>query len=165
MSVSTARPIRVIAVAVAAVCVLAVIGNLATDLGPWYQALRQPSWKPPDVWFGPAWTLIFGCLAASGASAWQCAPSARHRRAVFACFMVNAALNVGWSVLFFTLRRPDWALMEVGLLWLSVAVPMVLFRKWARQAAWWLLPYLVWVAFAATVNAGVVNLNGPFAGA
>ena len=65
-------------------------------------------------------------------------------------------------VLFFTVRRPDWALMEVPLLWLSVLVGIVGFWRGARTASYYLLPYLVWVSFAAYLNWSVVALNAPF---
>jgi tryptophan-rich sensory protein len=68
-------------------------------------------------------------------------------------------LNVLWSVLFFNLRRPDWALAEVGLLWLSILALVLLARRVDRIAAWLLAPYLGWVAFASVLNLAIVRLN------
>lgn len=146
--------------AAAALCI-ALLGGLATEIGPWYQALKQPAWKPPDWAFGPAWTIIYACSALGGAKAWL-AGDAAGRRAVVLAFAINGVLNVVWSLLFFRLHRPDWALMEVGLLWLSVLALVIVCGRRSREAGLWLLPYLVWVAFAATLNAAVVQLNGPF---
>lgn len=148
------------AAAVAALCI-ALLGGLATEIGPWYQALKQPSWKPPDWAFGPAWTIIYACTALAGVRAWLAADAAGRRTVVMA-FAVNGVLNVGWSLLFFRLHRPDWALMEVGLLWLSVLALVIVCGRQSRRAGLWLLPYLAWVAFAASLNAAVVQLNGPF---
>ncbi|MGY0195776.1 TspO/MBR family protein [Leptothrix sp. BB-4] len=136
---------------------LAALGGLATDLGPWYAALRQPAWKPPDIWFGPAWTLIFTLAAWSAVLGWQAAAPGAPRRRWLIGLGLNAALNLGWSLLFFTLKRPDWALAEVALLALSVAALV-------RQAPTWragvlLAPYLAWVLYASSINAGVVWLN------
>jgi len=71
-------------------------------------------------------------------------------------------LNMAWSGLFFALRRPDWALIEVALLWLSIAALIVALRPISQRAAAWLLPYLVWVTFAAALNFEIVRLNAPF---
>jgi translocator protein len=152
----------VLAAALAALAV-AGLGALATDLGPWYQSLHKPAWQPPDWLFGPVWTLIFGLAALAGVAAWSRARKPALRRRVLALFALNAALNVGWSLLFFRLQRPDWALAEIGLLWLSVVLLIVVVTPLARPAAWLLAPYLVWVTFAAVLNLAVVRLNPPFA--
>lgn len=143
--------------------VVAVVGGLTTDTGPWYQSLRQPPWKPPDWAFAPAWTAIFALAALAGARAWQAERAPRWREGMLALFLANAFLNVLWSLLFFRLHRPDWALWEVALLWLSVLALIVYVAPRSRAAAWLLVPYLVWVAFAAWLNLAVVRLNAPFA--
>ena len=97
------------------------IGGVLTDLGPWYQALKQPEWKPADLWFGPIWTTIFTLAAISVWLAWHEAKWPAQQRRVVVLFVVNAVCNVGWSALFFALKRPDWAMWEWGVLWLSVA--------------------------------------------
>jgi tryptophan-rich sensory protein len=89
---------------------------------------------------------------------------ASQRRALLIAYGVNAVLNVLWSALFFAWRRPDWALAEVGLLWLSVASLLVVSRHRPLSVVL-LLPYLLWLTVAATLNYSVVQLNGPFAGA
>jgi tryptophan-rich sensory protein len=86
----------------------------------------------------------------------------RERGRLLAAYALNAALNIAWSWLFFRLRRPDWALAEVALLWLSIVLLMLLSARHSAAAAWLLLPYLLWVAFAASLNWGVVRLNAPF---
>lgn len=136
---------------------LAALGGLATDLGPWYAALRQPAWKPPDIWFGPAWTLIFTLAAWSAVLGWQAAAAGAPRRRWLIGLGLNAALNLGWSLLFFTLKRPDWALAEVALLALSVAGLVWQAPTWRAAVLLW--PYLAWVLYASSINAGVVWLN------
>jgi translocator protein len=78
-------------------------------------------------------------------------------------FAANGLFNVVWSMIFFTVRRPDWAFFEVPLLWLSVLLGVMTFWRGARTASYYLLPYLVWVSFAAYLNWTVVRLNAPFA--
>ena len=77
-------------------------------------------------------------------------------------FALNALLNVSWSELFFGLQRPDWALAEVGVFWLSILLLIVVLRRYSKTASWLLLPYLAWVTFAAILNLAVVRLNYPF---
>jgi tryptophan-rich sensory protein len=153
------RPALVTAMAVAAV---ALGGTLLTDLGPWYAKLHQPPWKPPDPWFGPAWTLIYTLLAVAAVRAWLGATRRGERRCLLWSFGLNACLNMAWSGLFFKLRRPDWALAEVTLFWLSILALILVTRRTDILGAWLLLPYLLWVAFAAVLNLAVVRLNAPF---
>jgi tryptophan-rich sensory protein len=151
-----------VVVAAAAAISVAVLGALMTDLGPWYASLKQPPWKPPDWAFGPVWTKIFALAAAAGVIGWRRAPSRSDREWLLALFAVNGFLNVFWSLLYFRLHRPDWSLFEVPLLWLSVLALIVVLARFAKGAAWLLVPYLVWVAIAALLNWQTVTLNGPF---
>ncbi|PZQ16266.1 MAG: TspO protein [Ancylobacter novellus] len=144
---------------------VAVVGGALTTLGPWYDALKRPKLQPPDWAFGPAWTAIFALAALSAVLAWRDAPDEATRRAVVALFVVNGALNILWNVFFFTLRRPDRALVEVAFLWLSILAPIVVFWPFSPTAALLLLPYLAWVGFASFLNYEIVRLNGPFGSA
>lgn len=137
-------------------------GGALTRIGPWYAALRKPDWQPPDWLFGPAWTLIGLATGRASLDAWRAAPDAASRRRVVALCGANGILNALWSALFFARRRPDWALAEVGPLWLSI-LGMILFLPGDRRRHWWLLgPYLGWVSFASVLNAAIVRLNRPF---
>jgi len=151
-------------VAAAALSAMAVagLGALMTDLGPWYYRLHKPIWQPPDWLFGPAWTLIFGLAALAAILYWRRPSTRNDRLQVIAAFAGNAFLNTFWSLLFFRLRRPDWALYEVGLLWLSIVLLIVLLSRGSRAGAWLLVPYLAWVSFASFLNWTIVWLNAPF---
>lgn len=155
---------KAILTAAAAALGVAILGGVMTDLGPWYYSLRQPPWKPPDWLFGPAWTLIFALAAVAGYLGWRRAPDRITRDWMLVLFAANAFLNVLWTLLFFGFKRPDWALAEVGFLWLSIVLLTLFLRRFAPNAAWFLAPYLGWVSFAATVNWAVVQMNGPFSG-
>jgi translocator protein len=160
--VSSARPGRwkpIVAAALAAVLV-AGLGALTTDLGPWYYALRKPSWQPPDWLFGPAWTLIFALAALAGVLYWRQRTPREERLQIIAAFALNAFLNTLWSLLFFRLRRPDWSLHEVAFLWLSIVLLICLLARASRGAALLLFPYLAWVTFASILNWYIVRLNG-----
>ncbi len=145
------------------VVAVAGLGGLVTDLGPWYRALKQPWWQPPDWAFGPAWSLIYLLSAIAAVRVWLRMQSPRDRALWLAALAANGAINVFWSWLFFKARRPDWALLEVVLLWLSIVLLIVLARRHDVIAALLLVPYLLWVAFAASLNFAVVRLNAPFA--
>lgn len=153
---------RPIIVAGLAALVIAVVGGALTDIGPWYQNLRKPSWQPPDWAFGPAWTLIFGLSALSAATAWKDAPTGETRDWILRLFALNAFLNVFWSTLFFRVKRPDWAFYEVFLLWGSVLLLILFLRRFSPIASMLLWPYLAWVTFAGILNWRVVQLNAPF---
>ena len=153
----------VVVAALAAVAV-AGLGASATDVGPWYQGLRKPSWQPPDLLFGPVWTLIYALTALSGVKAWRAAPDRRTRERVLMLFAANALLNVLWSELFFNFRRPDWALWETAPFLASIAVLIAAVWPLSRTAGWLLAPYLAWVTFATVLNLAVVRLNAPFGG-
>jgi tryptophan-rich sensory protein len=138
------------------------IGGALTDLGPWYQALKQPDWKPPDAAFGVIWSTIFTLGAFSGWLAWRQAPLLRERLVVLAVFLINLCLNVLWSWLFFVQHRPDWSLVELYFLWASIVAMIVVSWRHSRLAAVLLVPYLAWVTTAGFLNQANIQLNGPF---
>lgn len=162
MTAVASRRWKAIAVAGFAALAVAVLGGLMTDLSGWYQDLRKPSWQPPGYLFAPAWTLIFALVALSAATAWQVATDRRTREWILILFISNGFLNVLWSLLFFRLRRPDWALIEVVALWISILWMILFLRRHSNLAAWLLVPYLAWVSFAGFLNYTVVQLNAPF---
>lgn len=141
---------------------VAAIGGTVTEIGPWYRSLTKPWFQPPDWAFGPAWTLIFALAALSAAQAWRDAPDQAAREWLIGLFALNGFLNILWSLLFFKLRRPDWALFEVVLLWASIVLLIVVLGRYSRLGALLLVPYLIWVSFAAYLNLAVVKLNAPF---
>jgi translocator protein len=160
--VTAAKTWKPIAVAAAAAIIMGVLGAVVTDLSPWYYALKKPSFQPPDWLFGPVWTAIFAMLATSGVLAWRTAADAGTRSWVIRLYAFNLVLNLLWSTLFFRFQRPDWALFEVVFLWASIAALIWSLLLRSRLASWLLVPYLVWVTFAAILNMAIVQLNGPF---
>jgi translocator protein len=147
------------------IAVVAGLGGAFTDIGPWYRTLKQPAWKPPDAWFGPIWTTIYVLTGTAIWRTWRATTVKNEkplRRALLLALAANGALNVAWSVLFFTLQRPDWALIEVIALGLSVLLLIVLVARVDTLSAVLLAPYAAWVGVATTLNATVVKLNGPF---
>jgi tryptophan-rich sensory protein len=128
-------------------------------LGPWYEQLKKPDWKPPDAAFGVIWSTIFTLCAFSAWWAWHASNSPRQRATLLALFAANAALNVFWSLIYFQWHQLGWALVELVFLWLSIAALMWHLRGHARASAWLLLPYLVWVSAAGVLNWDTWRLN------
>jgi benzodiazapine receptor len=153
-----------IALAFVAAIIASAAGAFSTELGPWYYGLIKPSWQPPDWLFGPVWTTIYACAAIAASLAWLRAPSRSHRTAMLIAFAVNLGLNILWSLLFFRMQRPDFALYEVGFLWLSIVVLIGIMWDYSRTSSLLLVPYLLWVSFAAYLNYVIVQLNAPFPG-
>lgn len=141
---------------------LGVLGGLMTPIGTWYRDLSKPTLQPPDWLFGPAWTVILGLAAWSAVTAWNAAPDAAARTDVIILFATNAVFHALWSPLFFRARRPDWALVEVIFLWSSLVALVIGLWPISHFASLLILPYLLWVSFAAWLNYAIVRLNGPF---
>jgi tryptophan-rich sensory protein len=154
-----------IVVATLLALILAGAGGAVTEIGPWYRNLRKPSWQPPDWLFGPAWTLILGMAAAAGVLSWHHAPDRAAHVRIAILFAVNFVFHLLWSPLFFKLRRPDWALIEVPFLWFSILALAIGLAPYSATASWLVAPYLAWVTFAAWLNWTIVKLNRPFVAA
>ncbi len=152
-------------IAVVVAVVVALAGGLATDIGPWYATLKKPGWKPPDWAFGPVWTTIFALCVAAAVIVWSKAESDADRILIIVLFAANIVLNIAWSILFFTLKRPDWAFYEVIGLWFSILALIIGFWRFSPTASLLILPYILWVSLAAVLNWRIVALNGPFASA
>lgn len=141
---------------------LGVFGGLMTPIGAWYAELRKPRLQPPNWLFGPAWTVILALAAWSAVIAWNAAPDDVARSRVAFLFGANALFHALWSPLFFRARRPDWALVEVVFLWASLVALVVGLWPIAPRASVLIVPYLLWVSFAAWLNWAIVRLNAPF---
>lgn len=151
----------IIAAAIWAILLLAV-GGLLTEIGPWYRQLRKSPWQPPDWLFGPAWTILLGLAAWALVLAWNGADSDAERRDVAILFGVNFVAHLVWSPLFFKLKRPDWALIEMPFLWFSLIAMLFVLPRTSELASWLIVPYFIWVSFAACLNYEVVRRNKPF---
>lgn len=150
---STIQPLRL--VASIGVCLAAgLIGSLATApaINTWYRYLHRPALSPPNWLFAPVWTTLYILMGISLYLAWR-------RRARLTWFWLQLALNTTWSLVFFGLRSPGLALLNIAALWFSIAAAIKDFRRKSLPAAWLLIPYLAWVTFAAYLNFAILILN------
>lgn len=126
--------------------------------GQWYRNLTKPSWNPPDFLFPIAWTVLYAMMAFAAWIVWQETgwPAAL---VPIGLWLVQLVFNALWSALFFGMKRMDYALVDVALLWLSIAATIAAFWPISTLAAWLMVPYLAWVSFAAFLNFTILRLN------
>ncbi|MEZ5925107.1 MAG: TspO/MBR family protein [Hyphomicrobiaceae bacterium] len=123
--------------------------------GDWYEALNKPSWTPPNWLFGPVWGLLYIMIAAAGFIAWRRGAS----WGTITIWVIALLLNAMWTPMFFGAEQPVGALVIIGLLWLAIVAFIALSRRRASLAAWLFVPYLLWVSYALSLNAGIIALN------
>lgn len=125
----------------------------------WYPTLAKPSFTPPDWLFAPVWTVLYLAMGVAAYGVWRLGDAPGVKRAL-AVFVVQLLLNGLWSLLFFGLRSPGAALVDIALLWLFVGWTTYLFGRLAPWTLLLLLPYWAWVTFAAALNFAIWRLNG-----
>lgn len=138
-----------------ALCAGAIVIGQAFPPGEWYASLKRPSIAPPNWIFGVVWTILYVMIAVAGWLLWERARGSWAMRFWF----VQLALNIAWSWLFFGLHRPDLALAEIVVLWLTIGATVLLAWLLVRGAAWLLIPYWLWVSFATALNFEFWRLN------
>jgi benzodiazapine receptor len=126
--------------------------------GDWYAQLRKPSWNPPTWIFGPVWTALYTMMALAAWLVWKRAGLAA-QRVPLALFLLQLIFNALWSPLFFGLKNPALAFVDIVLLWLALLATLVVFWRTSRLAGALLVPYLAWVSFAAALNYALWQLN------
>ena len=142
-----------------AICFAAAgIGSWFTSasVATWYQTLQRPAYNPPDWVFGPVWSVLYLSMAIAAWLVWHRSRGASGPLRIFA---VQLALNITWSALFFGLRNPGAAFAEILLLWAAILATVFAFFRQSRLASGLLLPYLIWVTFAAALNFSIWRLN------
>lgn len=149
---------------VIAVTVPLVVGGLsgfATSRGveTWYPTLVKPSFNPPSWVFGPVWTMLYLMMGIAAFLVWRKGLETAGVQGALSLFVVQLALNGLWSILFFGLQSPGWALAEIVVLWLAIVATLVAFWRLTAAAGWLLAPYLAWVSFAAVLNGSIWVLN------
>ncbi|VVB67469.1 TspO/MBR family protein [Candidatus Norongarragalina meridionalis] len=137
----------------------AAIGSFFTmpAIATWYASLVKPAFSPPNWVFGPVWTLLYAMMAVALFIVWR---EKTEKRAAMTAFGAQLALNALWSAAFFGARSPFFGFAAIVLLWLTILDTIIEFRKISSRAAWLLVPYFLWVSFAAYLNYSIWMLNG-----
>lgn len=135
------------------VFLVAYLGSLFTNnavKSDWYESIKSGI-TPPNFVFPIAWSIIFFMIALSLYFSWISADKEGRKNIAFA-FGINFLLNMLWSVLYFGLKIPKASFVEIIFLWLSILSMILVTRKIDKKAAWLLVPYLLWTAFASILN-------------
>jgi len=126
--------------------------------GEWYKNLQKPSWTPPNWLFGPVWTILYIMIAISGWLVWR---ESGFIAALFPfiIYLLQLILNAMWTWLFFGLHKPAIAFLDITALWFFILFLIILFWQISKPAGILLIPYLIWVTYAATLNYFLYKLN------
>jgi benzodiazapine receptor len=131
--------------------------GLAFQPDAWWRRIDKPAWTPPDALFGPVWLTLYFLI---GVAVYRVARrDAPGTPAALTWFFGQLVLNALWTPLFFGLHRPDLALVCIALLWLAILGTIRAFARVAPGSGALLAPYLLWVSFAAALNAAIWWLN------
>lgn len=142
---------------------LAASSGILAPPGEWYAALAKPPLTPPNWLFPVAWTLLYLMMAVAAWKVTLVVPRGS-RRAALAPFVLQLVANALWSWLFFAAHWMLVGLLDLLLMWGLIVWTIVTFSRYSRFAAGLLLPYLLWVSFAAYLNAALLVLNSPWSG-
>jgi benzodiazapine receptor len=144
------------------ICQLAgVIGSFFTmDAIPvWYDTLAKPSFNPPSSVFGPVWIFLYLLMGISLFLVWKEDLKNKQVKTAFMIFMIQLVFNAAWSIVFFGMRSPVGGLIVIVILWILILITTLKFLKISKTAGMLLVPYLLWVTFAAILNYSIFTLN------
>ena len=138
-----------------------VIGSIFTisAIPAWYATLAKPALNPPSWLFGPVWTTLYLLMGIAAFLVWRKGWNNKGVKAALSLFGVQLILNALWSIIFFGLHSPAWALIEIIAMWIAIVSTIAVFAKISRSAAWLLAPYILWVSFALYLNYAIWRLN------
>jgi translocator protein len=129
------------------------------EIPTWYASLTKPSWTPPNWVFPVVWNVLYPLMGLSLWLLWDRAGASPGRRSAVTLFLLQLALNAAWSPTFFALHQTRAALILAIVLAAVVAATIAAAWTTLRIAAWLLVPYLLWVLYAISLNAGIAVLN------
>lgn len=137
------------------------VGSLFTtsSIPTWYASLKKPSFSPPNWLFSPVWITLFLLMGISLYLVWQKTLKEKAVKIALVFFAFQLVLNILWSVIFFGIKAPFIAFIEIIILLVAILLTMITFFKVSRASALLLIPYIVWVSFAAVLNFFLWNLN------
>ena len=155
------RGLGLLFVAILPSMVASVLGSLMTTpaLVSWYPSLNKPFFTPPNLAFPLVWTFLFALMAISFWRILRAKPEAGPKGRALLAFLVQMALNIGWSYAFFASRSPMAGMVVISLLFVAIAWTIREFRGIDRPSGLALYPYLAWVGFAALLNGAIAAMN------
>jgi len=125
----------------------------------WYNTLKKPYFTPPNSVFSPVWIALFFLMGISLYLVWRDPFKLQTKKSAIILFAIQLALNIFWSIIFFGLRAPFEAFIEIIVLWLAILLTIIVFFRVSKLAGVLMIPYLLWVSFAAVLNFFLWKLN------
>ncbi len=137
------------------------VGSIFTtaSIQNWYVFLEKPFFAPPNWLFAPAWITLYTLMGIAAFLAWQKTENLKLRNCALNLYGVHLILNALWSVIFFGMRNPGLAFIEIVVLWIFILVITVKFFRIRKVAGFLFIPYLLWVSFASVLNLSIWLLN------
>jgi len=145
-----------------AVCLfIGFMASLATQVGiaDWYPTLNKPWFNPPNWIFGPVWGVLYVLMGIAAGIVWSKGFYHKWVKTALYHFLFQLLLNGAWSILFFGLKEPFWALLDIIALFVILIFTIKWFKIVSDTAAYLLIPYAVWVLFATILNFEIWRLN------
>lgn len=124
----------------------------------WFNALIKPDAQPPGWVFGFAWTLLYAMIGTAFAMILH-ARGAPLRGLAIVLFILQYALNLFWSPLFFGMHQVSAAFWLLVAIFVAALLTTLIFGRIRKAAAWLMVPYLAWLCFAGILNKQIENLN------
>ncbi len=135
------------------------LGAVFTDTGGWYEALEKPFFQPPRWLFAPVWTALYALMGVAAYLVWREGTRRREVRVALGLFAAQLVLNGLWTPLFFGAHLVGVGAAVLVALWVVLALTVRAFFRLRRLAGWLLVPYLLWVTYAAALNVAILALN------
>lgn len=136
------------------------IGSIFTaeSVNSWYNTLNKPIWNPPSWVFGPIWIILYTLMGIAAYLVWQNKEKQEIKIGLY-LYSIQLGLNTLWSFIFFGMRDPKLALLEIIILFIFIVGTTIAFFKVNKKAGYLMLPYIAWVAFASLLNCAIFRLN------
>jgi len=128
------------------------------SISDWYSQIKKPVWTPPNWLFAPVWTFLYISMAVAAWLVWRNL-GVTGSYASMILFVLQLALNALWSYLFFGLRMPGLAFLDIVALFVAIVLTAMLFWRYVALAGVLMLPYIVWVGYASTLNWAIWRMN------
>ncbi len=137
-----------------------IIGSFftASSVQNWYVTLIKPSFSPPNWIFGPVWIFLYTLIGISAYLIWD-SEKTKERKTALWIYGIHLILNALWSIIFFGLKSPGWAFLEIIILLIFILITTKRFWEINKWAGILLLPYIAWVSFASILNYFIWQLN------
>ncbi|AIY12216.1 TspO/MBR family protein [Cellulophaga baltica] len=155
------KQIYYISIAVAICLVIGFLSSFATKASilDWYPALNKPSFNPPNAVFAPVWSVLYVMMGISAGLVWAKGFHHIWVKTALYHFIFQLLFNALWSIVFFGLKQPFWALVVILTLLILIILTIRWFKVVHTTAAYLLIPYLLWVCFATALNYKIWELN------